>query len=113
MKVIYIAGPFRGPNAWEIERNIRRAEEIALACWRLGAAVICPHANTRFFTGAAPDEVWLEGDMELLKRSDAVMLTENWSRSSGATAEREEARRFGLPVFESLEQLSRWLKEVK
>ena len=30
MKVGYIAGPFRGPNSWEIENNIRRAETLAL-----------------------------------------------------------------------------------
>lgn len=28
MKVIYVAGPFRAPNSWEIEQNIRRAEAL-------------------------------------------------------------------------------------
>ena len=59
MKVVYIAGPFRGPNAWEIEQNIRRAESLALEVWRAGAAALCPYTNTRFFQGAAPDDVWL------------------------------------------------------
>jgi hypothetical protein len=30
MKVVYIAGKFRGPNAWEIHRNVHRAEQAAL-----------------------------------------------------------------------------------
>lgn len=68
MRVVYIAGPFRAENAWEIEQNIRRAEEAALELWRAGAAVLCPHTNTRYFQGAAPDHVWLEGDLELLRR---------------------------------------------
>ena len=59
MKVVYVAGPFRGPNAWEIEENIRRAERLALEVWRLGCACLCPHTNTRFFQGAAPDAVWV------------------------------------------------------
>jgi len=33
MRVVYIAGPYRAPNAWEIEENIRRAERIALHIW--------------------------------------------------------------------------------
>lgn len=109
MKVVYVAGPFRGPNAWEIEQNIRRAEELALEVWKLGVAVLCPHTNTRFFQGAADDSIWLEGDLELLKRCDAVILTKDWERSSGARAEVERARELGIPVCQTVEQLQAWL----
>lgn len=115
MKVIYIAGPFRGANSWEMEQNIRRAEELALSVWRLGGcAAICPHTNTRFYQGAAPDEVWLDGDLEILKRCDAVLMTEDWKRSTGATAEHEFALQERIPVFYSLVELVKWLvgKEV-
>lgn len=109
MKCVYVAGPFRGDNAWEIENNIRRAETLALSVWRLGAAAICPHTNTRFFQGAAPDEVWLKGDIEILRRCDAVILTDDWKRSSGARAEVAEAYSRGIPVFTSLADLEEWL----
>jgi nucleoside 2-deoxyribosyltransferase len=99
MKVIYIAGPFRADNAWEIEQNIRRAECLALEVWKAGAAAICPHTNTRFFQGVALDEVWLKGDIEIMRRCDAVLLTANWEISSGARAERKEAKALGIPVF--------------
>jgi hypothetical protein len=112
MKLIYVAGPFRGPSAWDIECNIRRAETLALEVWRLGAAAICPHANTRFFQNAAPDEVWLKGDLEMLRRCDAVILTPDWIRSSGVRAEVEEANRLCLPVFHTLSQLSYWLEKL-
>lgn len=105
MRVVYIAGPFRGPNAWEIEQNIRRAEALALEVWRAGFAALCPHTNTRFFQGAAPDEVWLAGDLELLGRCDAVLLTLDWQRSSGARAEVDYAKTRGIPVFETLAEL--------
>lgn len=110
MKLIYVVGPFRGDNAWEIENNIRRAETLALSVWRLGAAAICPHTNTRFFSGAAPDEVWLAGDIEILRRCDAIILTDNWERSSGARAEVAEAYRVGIPVFTQLYDLEEWLR---
>lgn len=111
MKVVYIAGPFRASNAWEIEQNIRRAEELALEVWRAGFAAICPHTNTRFFQGAAPDEVWLEGDLEILSRCDAVLLTEDWENSKGAVLESEEAGDLEIPVFESFWKLLEYLRK--
>lgn len=111
MKVVYVAGPFRGPNSWEIEENIRRAERLALEVWRLGCAVICPHTNTRFFQGAAPDDVWLDGDLAILAKCDAVLMTEDWERSSGARAEREFAKGKGIPVFYRLEAVKDWLTQ--
>jgi len=110
MKVVYVAGPFRGDSAWEIECNIRRAETLALAVWRAGAACLCPHTNTRFFQGAAGDEVFLEGDLELLLRCDAVILTEDWTNSSGACEEVIFAIRHGIPVFEYFASLKLWLE---
>ncbi len=113
MKVVYIAGPFRGPNAWEIEENIRRAERLALEVWRIGAAALCPHTNTRFFQGAADDAVWLDGDLELLKRCDAVLMTLDWNRSTGATAERRWAQTCGIPVFYLVADLQMWLESAQ
>ncbi len=110
--VIYVAGPFRGASAWDIEENIRRAERLALDVWRLGAACVCPHTNTRFFQGAAPDTVWLEGDLAILARCDAVLLTEDWERSAGARAERDFAVAHEIPVLDSLTALRGWLPSL-
>jgi hypothetical protein len=109
MSVVYIAGPYRGKDAWEIETNIRHAETLALAVWRLGAAALCPHCNTRYFQNAAPDSVWLEGDLELLRRCDAVIFTDDWQRSLGAQAEHAFAERERIPIFYGLDELAAWL----
>lgn len=112
MRVVYVAGPFRGADSWIMENNIRRAEALALEVWRLGAACICPHTNTRFYQGAAPDDVWLDGDLEILKRCDAVLLTPDWALSSGARAERDFASRKSIPIFHRLDTLATWLRAV-
>lgn len=109
MIVVYVAGPFRAPNAWEIEQNIRRAERLALEVWQLGAACICPHTNTRFYQGAAPDEVWLAGDLEILRRCDAVLVVPDWEQSAGTRAEIEFAQECKVPVFYHLAELERWM----
>lgn len=113
MKVVYVAGPFRAPNSWELERNIRRAEELALEVWRAGFACICPHTNTRFYQGAAPDEVWLDGDLEILRRCDAVLLTQNWQQSSGTRAEVADATLNKIPVFNNLNTLINFFHNAK
>ena len=109
MKVIYIAGPFRGPSHWAIAENIRNAERLALEVWRMGAVAICPHANPAHFQDAAPDDVWLRGDLELLTRCDAVLMVPGWTRSQGATAEKRYAEGNGIPVFYDLDTLAEWL----
>ena len=109
-KVVYVAGPFRGPDSWAIESNIRRAETLALEVWRHGAAAVCPHANTRFYQGAAPDSVWLDGDLAILAKCDALLMTPDWERSSGARAERDFARERNIPIFYTLDALVAWLE---
>lgn len=110
MKVIFIAGPFRGPNAWQIESNIRRAEEIALEVWKLGAVALCPHTNTRHFQDALPDEVFLSGAKLLLARCDGVLVTPNWNKSIGTQKELAYAADLLKPVFFTLPQLANFLK---
>jgi hypothetical protein len=109
MTVVFISGPFRGPHAWAIQEHVMDAMRVALEVWRMGAVAICPHSNTMFFQGAAEDAVWLAGDLELLRRSDAVLTVEGWERSAGATAEVREARLCGVPVFHACEALRAWM----
>jgi Domain of unknown function (DUF4406) len=109
MLLVYVAGPYRAPSEWEVLNNIRRAEDIALRVWKAGVACICPHKNTAFFGGAAPDEMWLTGDLEMVRRSDAVVCVPGWERSVGASGEVACAREFGIPVFVTFEEFERWL----
>lgn len=119
MKVIYVAGPFRSANqttgksnAWGVQQNVMRAMSLALEVWKRGCAAVCPHSNTMFFQDAdgVEDRVWLDGDIELMKRCDGVLLTPDWARSSGARAEKAQADLWHLPVFRELDELDAWLK---
>lgn len=105
MKLVYVAGPFRGPNPWEVEQNVRRAETLALEVWRSGAAALCPHANTRFFDKAGDDKVFLEGTMEMLRRCNGMVLVPGWEKSSGTKAEIREALEKHIPIYKSVTEL--------
>ena len=109
MKLVFVSGPFRGANQWEQMCNVREAETLALEVWRMGAACICPHTNTAHFQGAAPDDVWLTGDLEILRRCDAVMVTPRWRQSVGACMEVVRAEEYGMPIFSNLADLRAWL----
>ncbi len=113
MKLVYVAGPYRGKTAWEVECNIQRARELGAEVAELGAYPVIPHSNTSHFDGLASDELWLEGTLELMRRCDAVIFHPEWKRSSGSRAERAEAERLGLPCFDNEYQLRGWLAAAK
>ncbi len=99
IKIIFIAGPFRAANAWEIAENIRRAERLAHKVNKIeGCFAYCPHANTAHFDGALDDRVYLEGNLELLRRCDALILVEGWEESEGTAAEIAYAKEMDILV---------------
>lgn len=99
IRLAYIAGPYRSGHGRTILENCRNAEKVAIKYWKLGYAVICPHKNTEFFDGLADDSVWLEGDLEILKRCDVMVCMENYLESSGAAAEHEYAKKLGKEII--------------
>lgn len=99
MKIIYVAGKYRAGSEWELVENIRHAEKEAIKLWQQGWAVICPHKNTAHFGGLAPDIRWLEGDLEFIKRCDAIYMLKGWRDSVGAVEEHRVAREAGLEIY--------------
>jgi hypothetical protein len=102
--LIYIAGPFRAPTAWEIENNIRDAERWGLVIAKLGAVPVIPHSMYRFFHGSLPDEFWLEATLTFLRSCDALLVVDyheaaRWRTSDGTVGEVEEMRRLTRPRF--------------
>lgn len=99
MKLAFISGPYRASSSYKVQQNIYRAELIAKKYWKLGYAVICPHKNTSLFDCILPDEVWLEGDLEILSRCDVIVMMQNWRDSVGATEELKFARDMGMEII--------------
>lgn len=100
MKVVYIAGKYRGPTPWDVEQNIRAAEEVAARVAAMGLMPQVVHPMTRFIGGSNSDEqFWVDGTLEIMRRCDAVVLVPGWDKSTGTRGEIAEARALGIPVF--------------
>ncbi len=113
MKVIYIAGPYRGKDAWEVERNIRMAEVTEFAVASMGFVPLCPHTMYRYFDGTLSDEFWLEATQELLRRCDGIVMSIGWEHSSGSKAELELARELGINIWMSFQEFRDWAEAQK
>jgi hypothetical protein len=104
--VVYCAGPFKG----NVKANVAAAEACARKVWEAGAACISPHMNTVALDGDFPEKVFLEGDLAILHKCDAVLMMPTWKASAGATKERFAAMHWGIPVLYSIEELKDWIE---
>jgi len=95
MEVIFISGKYRG----NIEENIIHAEHVAKRLWQEGYIVVCPHLNTARFDGICPDETWLMGYLEILKRCDSIYMLKGWEKSIGAIEELRLAKNTGKRIY--------------
>lgn len=110
-KIVYIAGPLNG----DVEENVKKAVEVSDMLARLRVGYFCPHFyGVEHFALGIPEEYWIEYGLEMLRRSDAVLLLPGWEDSKGTLAEVEEAVRKGIPVFgtEDIVRLMDYLKST-
>ena len=115
MKLIYICGPIRNDDAEIQKKNIARGIMAARAIWNAGGVAICPHMNAYFDAPsddnpASQQTKAIEGDYEIIRRSDALLALPGWPASVGASAEVCFARGNGITILDSLEEAVRWVK---
>lgn len=99
MKLVYIAGPFRAADAWEVHCNVHRAELASREIAGMGAMPVAPHSIGAHMDGTETAEFWLSGTLELMRRCDAVLVLSGYEHSAGTLGEIQEAKRLGLPLF--------------
>jgi hypothetical protein len=99
MKMLYIAGKYRSESIEGVKENIRVARLYAEKYWKLGYAVICPHTNSGTMEYDVDEKLLLEGDLEIIKRCDVIVMLPHWEESAGSRAEHELAIQCKLQII--------------
>lgn len=89
------------PDNQAIDKNIRRAEEVAIALSELGIEFFCPHTHTAHFQykSKATEEFYLTMGLNHLYDCQAIIMIPGWEMSKGSQIERNTALSWELPVF--------------
>ncbi len=96
--IVYTAGRYTG----DIDANIALARKVAMELWQCGFTVICPHLNTAHFEQDCKTLDWqdyMNGDLEMIERVDALVMLPGWEDSKGAVMEKAHADVRRIPVY--------------
>lgn len=102
--LVYIAGPYSKPDPCENTHGaVMLADRILDVCWP-----VVPHLSHFWHTmSPKPYPLWLELDLAIMVRCDAVFRF--GGESSGSDAEIEVALGGGIPVVYSEAELREWV----
>lgn len=116
MKIIFIAGPFRGDGSVETKkRNIEVARKFVHLFIRNSIPFYSPHLNIDQEAINVPNEdLSLDLNAEILKRCDALAVLPGWENSQGTKNEIIHAKEHSMPTFylseeDSVEKIKKWL----
>lgn len=103
MKIIFIAGPFRGDGRKETkEKNIEVARQFVHKFIKNKIPFYSPHLNIDqeiASLGITESVLAFDLNTEMLNRCEALAVLPNWEQSSGTIAEVDEAKAKLLPIF--------------
>jgi nucleoside 2-deoxyribosyltransferase len=112
---VYVAGAYSADNVMGVLGNIGRGRLLAYKAFKAGFAPFVPWHDADFamlgamFNDTLTVKDFYEFCMEWLRASEAVLVEPIGAQESkGTQAELAEARRLGIPVFWSLEELTEW-----
>ena len=104
---VYVAGPYGSMPESNTHRAIRMGNKLMDA----GFIPFVPHVNAHYWHSLynMKEKEWMAYDLAWLRKCDVVMRMEG--ESKGADEEVEEAKRLGIPVVYSVDELVKVEKE--
>lgn len=110
---VYVAGPYSHPARGVRIRNAWTAGALGALVAEAGAYPVVPHLVGMHVAEHCDVqqsyEWWIEATRNDLLTCHAMILAPGWKTSRGALGEVDLAKWMGLPVFESIDELSAWL----
>lgn len=101
-KLVYVIGAYSANDKNTIADHINEAENISIDLIRAGYHVITPHKNTAGYENYEDDKLtyqtWIDMDLNILSRCDAIFIMDNAKESKGSKIEIEFARKNNIPM---------------
>jgi len=113
MKVICVVGRCHDARgAYFALSNIWKAQETMGHIWFMGGIPFYPQGASLLLEGilGVPQERFLQGNLELVRRADAVYAMESFAKSPEAQLMVEEALKLSKPVFYKAKELDTYLE---
>lgn len=102
MKLVFLAGPFRGDGSEEAkQQRIVAAKQQADCLVKNSISFYSPHLNLSQLlvqSGSAHEEYAIRTQKEFLMRCDILAVLPNWEESSGTKDEIEWAKQQEMPI---------------
>jgi len=100
-RLIFVSGPYKAKTEEEKADNICHAMRVACRLWELGFFVLAPHLNTAHFENftSLDESIWIEGDLEILRRCDCVFMLKGFESSQGSLMELELAEKLQKAIY--------------
>lgn len=112
--LVYISGPMTAKDGYTIEENTAAGVRVYLDLLARGIPAFSPHLSGAFPSAwsALSHAEWLAYDFAIIDRCSHVLAMPRWTSSAGAVRELAYARKIGLQVFFSSDELSRAVNAV-
>lgn len=117
IECVYVAGKYSDDSIFKIiGDNVRLGIRTATRLLLMGYSPYCPFLDYQFLLllhegETITLEMYHRLGMNWLRRSEAILMLPNWESSVGATKERKEALMLDIPVFNSINELNKYVRE--
>jgi nucleoside 2-deoxyribosyltransferase len=108
---VYIAGAMSSTHPLVFLENLRKGMRLSTEAILAGYSVFSPFIDFQLFFQlrdgeSIPVSAIKESSLDWMEVADAVLLVPGWEESEGTKAELNLASELGIPVFDSLEDMS-------
>ena len=106
--LVYISGPMTAKDGRTIEQNTADGVAVYLDLLKRGIPAFSPHLSGAFPSAwsALDHQQWIDYDCAIIDHCTHLLMMPRWETSKGAVMEFDYAQAKGIPVAESVEQLT-------
>lgn len=108
--LIFISAPYRAGTDSSLFDNAIFVRILTIDIWQQGGVAVAPHLNSFMLGGLVPEEGFLQGYCDLLRRCDAVLFAGLYEQSEGCQMELQAAKDSNIPQLFSVKEAREFIQ---